>query len=933
MAKKKKKLLKYNQIIRHYFDGDGFDEGISRLNHDQLYDLARTIGLNHPDLTTEGLIRSLRRLWSEADTEPRAMIVNYFKDRGEIFTGSGEKKQTTDKVEKIESLLDQLSLSDDEAKAVHAHFQNERTKRISLGRIESFLQRLRLERKLQQIEKRLDIHLNEANEVEFYAPIAFAYKEESFQKIMSITTEELSYTLLEGATPQELESKCSELKAFHTARRQTEADQFLASLPNPHPYLTDEQILQSLKTMPPDNDLIYTPLNEKTLRAVFSTHFPQYSAQLMDYNLILHKEASLQIEGVDFSYEAASEIDLHDFLPALWKGEEIDFEADFAHQQSMMELGFKQELDDLINECMESSAILNLPRQEVIGFIMEELQHLHGHLHISSKTARRILFNFNSSIEKLKLKKQRETLLAQTIRDFKNLFPTARELRRKLIFHVGPTNSGKTYAAMKALEKADTGYYLAPLRLLALEGYENLKSDGVNASLITGEEQIVDEYATHISSTIEMLNFNIDVDVCVIDEVQMLDDRDRGWAWANAIIGAPAKTVYMTGSIDALPAIEALATWLNEPLEVIHFERKSPLSIMKTATPLNQIEPQTAVIAFSRKEVLQLKQQLSRNYKVSVVYGNLSPEVRREEARRFREGETEVLVATDAISMGLNLPIKTVLFSKDSKFDGEKRRTLQASEVIQIAGRAGRFGLEEKGFVGAITPAILKTVHEEFHKTLIPISLPLNVMANLEHIKLVGKILETKNLEEILRFFIKHMTFDGPFRVANLENLIEIAQYTDKYDLDLSAKYHMACAPLSTQSPYLVEVFSSYIAHMEAQKPIPFIETKLHGEFAESMESLLHVEDLVKEVSMYLWLNYRFPEIFCEPEKAKAARGHFNTYIEQTLKNALFVPRCRICTKPLALDSTHAICNSCFRKKRHFQTSAPSHNAQRKRRR
>ncbi len=75
MAKKNKKLLKYNQIILHYFDGDGFDEGISRLSHDQLYDLARTIGLHHPDLTTDGLIRALRRLWSEADTEPRANFI------------------------------------------------------------------------------------------------------------------------------------------------------------------------------------------------------------------------------------------------------------------------------------------------------------------------------------------------------------------------------------------------------------------------------------------------------------------------------------------------------------------------------------------------------------------------------------------------------------------------------------------------------------------------------------------------------------------------------------------------------------------------------------------------------------------------------------------------------------------------------------------
>lgn len=922
MAKKKKKLLKYNQLIRHYFDGDGFDEGITRVPLDKLIELAQYIGLRGVELKPESLIRAFRRVWSEADVQPRQEIITYFKDLGQVFTGSGEKQTSHDKTEKIESILDQLTLTEEEARLLKRAFMEERTKRISLAKMEKALYRIRLENKLHALEKSLEFNFTDNNAIEFFAPIQFEFAQETFSKILQIHSEPLSYTYLEESSIEELKRYIQTLKAELIQAKQTQAQTFLSSLPSPHPYLEDEDILHALKTLPPESDFEHAPLSRKTMTTLFQKHFNAHSLQLLDFNLIMHKEASVVYEGETFEYESVQEIPLDTLLPRLWRGETIDFDEELSLHNELIENAFKEELTHLIGECEESASILDMNRSEIVSYVVKELRaYLRHDLSISAKIARRILFNFNTSIEKLKLKKQREALLARTIRDFKNLFPAARELRRKLIFHVGPTNSGKTYTAMKALEKADTGYYLAPLRLLALEGYENLKNDGISASLITGEEQIVDEYATHISSTIEMLNFNVDVDVCVIDEVQMLADKDRGWAWANAIIGAPAKKVYMTGSIDALHAIEALAEWLGEELEVVHFERKNPLSLMKSATPLNQIQPQTAVIAFSRKDVLQLKQQLSRNYQVSVVYGNLSPEVRREEARRFREGETEVLVATDAISMGLNLPIKTVLFSKDSKFDGEKRRTLVASEVIQIAGRAGRFGMEENGYVGALTPAVLQTVHEQYHKPLKDIPLPLNVMANLEHILLVGKILETNNLEEILRFFIKHMTFDGPFRVANLETLIEIAKYTDKYDISLSSKYHMACAPLSTQSPYLVEVFSSYIGHMEYQKPVPYLEHKLPGEFADSMETLLHIEDLVKEVSLYLWLNYRFPEIYFEPEKAREARKQLNAYIEKTLKNAQFVPRCRICTKPLALDSRHAICNSCFRKKRHLGES------------
>ena len=163
--------------------------------------------------------------------------------------------------------------------------------------------------------------------------------------------------------------------------------------------------------------------------------------------------------------------------------------------------------------------------------------------------------------------------------DLKSLYPLARELNRKLYFFVGPTNSGKTYSAMKELIDADSGTYLAPLRLLALENYEFLKEQNIAASLMTGEEEIFDEDAGHICSTIEMLNFNLEVDVSVIDEVQMLDDEDRGWAWVNAILGSPARKVIMTGSVNALEIVKKIAIYLGEELEVVKFKRINPLKV------------------------------------------------------------------------------------------------------------------------------------------------------------------------------------------------------------------------------------------------------------------------------------------------------------------------------------------------------------------
>lgn len=169
--------------------------------------------------------------------------------------------------------------------------------------------------------------------------------------------------------------------------------------------------------------------------------------------------------------------------------------------------------------------------------------------------------------------------------DLKSQFSLARSLNRKLKFFVGPTNSGKTHSAMTQLKKANSGLYLAPLRLLALEGYEDLKASNLNATLITGEEQIFDEDAAHVCSTIEMIDYDLDVDVAIIDEIQMLDDDERGWAWVNAIIGCPAKQIIMTGSVNALDAVKKIAKYLGEELEVIKFQRKTDFILWKNIHP------------------------------------------------------------------------------------------------------------------------------------------------------------------------------------------------------------------------------------------------------------------------------------------------------------------------------------------------------------
>ncbi|MBP5604811.1 MAG: hypothetical protein J6X60_04630 [Ruminiclostridium sp.] len=136
-------------------------------------------------------------------------------------------------------------------------------------------------------------------------------------------------------------------------------------------------------------------------------------------------------------------------------------------------------------------------------------------------------------------------ILKEIPTDVTMLYPGARSIHRHFILHLGPTNSGKTYQSLEACRKAETGVYLAPLRLLAYEICEKFNIDGVPCRMITGEEEIDIPFATHTSSTVEMLNTNEHYDVAVVDECQLIEDEERGGAWTAAVLGLMADEIHL----------------------------------------------------------------------------------------------------------------------------------------------------------------------------------------------------------------------------------------------------------------------------------------------------------------------------------------------------------------------------------------------------
>ena len=287
--------------------------------------------------------------------------------------------------------------------------------------------------------------------------------------------------------------------------------------------------------------------------------------------------------------------------------------------------------------------------------------------------------------------------------DPRDEYPDARAMKRHFVVHIGGTNTGKTYAGFQRLRKAGTGVYLAPLRLLALEAQELLLSYGVACSLTTGEEEDVDPDDTHIAATAEKLDLSRRYEVAVIDECQMIADPERGFAWTRAILGVLAPEVHLCAAPEAKNLLLRLVRSCGDTVEVVEHERKTPLICMNRIVDYSSIQPGDALITFSKVGVLSVAEDLrSRGREPAIIYGALPYATRRRQVEGFLRGDMEYVVSTDAIGMGLNLPIRRIIFMETEKFDGRERRTLRPEEIQQIAGRAGRYGMYDKGYVGAM---------------------------------------------------------------------------------------------------------------------------------------------------------------------------------------------------------------------------------------
>ena len=518
----------------------------------------------------------------------------------------------------------------------------------------------------------------------------------------------------------------------------------------------------------------------------------------------------------------------------------------------------------------------------------------------------------------------------------------ARAISRKFHLHIGPTNSGKTYHALKALGEARTGVFAGPLRLLAHEVYSRLNARGQKCDLLTGDEQILIEgkAVRKKSCTVEMVPLGVKFDVAVIDEIQMMADNERGWAWTQALLGLQAKEIHLCGEERSLPLVRDLVASVGDTLEVHRYHRLTPLKTMSTSLrgDFQNLRKGDCVVAFSRVRLHALKRQieLATQKRVAIVYGSLPPEIRAQQARLFNDesNDYDYLVASDAIGMGLNLSviplgssllqskdadrsraIKRIIFETVVKSNGFKQDLLSQAQIKQIAGRAGRYrtasqSLQESASSGISqdknpvpnlsVPAIgLVTTLEEQDLPIVRKAMEVDMPPLLS----AGILPPSAVILEFARRFppsisfsyilerLKSLALQHPrFHFCSLRNLTFIANCIEPVKgLSNRDRLLFCYAPSGDSDVDQISVLQG-LARCVADGTsgeflkIPEIKLEILDEPVQADQDYRsRLESLHKAVTLYLWLSYRFPGCFIDQAMAFYAKHLIEKRLDDVL--------------------------------------------------
>ncbi|KAJ5894229.1 hypothetical protein N7495_005920 [Penicillium taxi] len=488
-------------------------------------------------------------------------------------------------------------------------------------------------------------------------------------------------------------------------------------------------------------------------------------------------------------------------------------------------------------------------------------------------------------------------------------YPNARSIQRTIHLHVGPTNSGKTYHALQRLKKSKSGFYAGPLRLLAQEVYHRFKDNGIPCSLVTGDEVRHPENGETpriVSNTVEMVSLGQQFEVGVIDEIQMISDSSRGWAWTRAVLGAQVSELHLCGEVRTVPLIRELCALTGDVLEIHRYERLNALEVMPRSLrgDLKKLQRGDCLVAFSRVGIHALKALIERSTgkRAAIVYGGLPAEIRTQQAALFNDPDNDYdfLVASDAIGMGLNLSCKRVIFETTIKRTPSGLHRLTVPEIKQIGGRAGRYraanakgGSDDGvniGYVTCLEEVDLPYIQEAFGVEPPPLRAAGIVPPNVAFQKFDAYFPRGVPFEYLIKRIIEISQMSPLFFMCDVRNQLENAEIIDSVKgLSIQDQLMLMASPMDTRDQSARNVtaaFADCIAENTRGRllEIPGLNLEILEQPVSGDKNYVHeLESLHKAIILYSWLSFRFGGIFTD----RTLATHVKKLVEDRMIRAL----------------------------------------------
>nr|XP_019071259.1 ATP-dependent RNA helicase SUV3, mitochondrial isoform X2 [Solanum lycopersicum]XP_025888502.1 ATP-dependent RNA helicase SUV3, mitochondrial isoform X2 [Solanum lycopersicum] len=388
-----------------------------------------------------------------------------------------------------------------------------------------------------------------------------------------------------------------------------------------------------------------------------------------------------------------------------------------------------------------------------------------------------------------------------------------------------------------------------------------------------------------------MADVTSDYECAIIDEIQMIGCRTRGFSFTRALLGLAANELHLCGDAAAVPLVQEILKVTGDSIKVQYYERLSPLVPLKVPLgSFSKIRTGDCVVTFSRTEIYKMKKQIEAGgmHRCSVVYGSLPPETRTRQATMFNDASSnsDVLVASDAIGMGLNLNISRIIFSTLQKFDGVEIRDLTVPEIKQIAGRAGRYKSNfPVGEVTCLNADDLPLLHSSLDHPS-PVLERAGVFPNFDLLYMYSRLHPKHGIHEILEHFMDNAKLSEHYFIANCDELLKVAAIIDTLPLSLHDKYLFCISPVEMDDDISSQGLTQFATNYSNNGLVRLREIFTPGtlKVPTSHTALKELESIHKVLDLYVWLSYRLEESFPDRKLASSQKAICSMLIEEFLE-------------------------------------------------